>query len=235
MIKFPAVTIFDDTILLDAIKQLSPKLFKVFVYLYYRAQKYEETGQQRDSSSETDLLNALQTERYELVSAFITLRHYGILTMLSVQESLYNKPPVIDYCWVLPLSDSGNHLDVLNNHSTPPLNFDESNRHIEMMAGFARFIVIGTQQIDTFVQKKKTKHRNSGKHWETIRAKVLERDGKKCMECGSANKLEAHHLTYENEGCEKLEDLITLCKSCHARKPKRSNITTQMKKDNKEL
>ena len=37
-----------------------------------------------------------------------------------------------------------------------------------------------------------------------------------CKLCGSASKLQAHHITYDNLYNEKLEDLITLCFECHS-------------------
>ena len=40
-------------------------------------------------------------------------------------------------------------------------------------------------------------------------------DGLKCRFCGSAKNLQVHHITYENVPNEDMDDLITLCKSCH--------------------
>lgn len=60
-----------------------------------------------------------------------------------------------------------------------------------------------------------------------IKAAVRERDGYKCTECGMTNfehilssgkSLEVHRL---NPGSKyAVEDCITLCKACHATKPK---------------
>lgn len=52
--------------------------------------------------------------------------------------------------------------------------------------------------------------------WKAISAAVIERDGK-CMTCGSKRRLVVHHVTYDNVGHEKLEDLITMCWKCHNR------------------
>jgi len=38
---------------------------------------------------------------------------------------------------------------------------------------------------------------------------------KKCEKCGSEKNLCVHHLTYENVGDEKMEDLMVLCLKCH--------------------
>lgn len=54
-------------------------------------------------------------------------------------------------------------------------------------------------------------------YWVRVRKMVFERDGKKCTSCGSGEKLQCHHLTYENHGkeAENLGDLVTLCRGCH--------------------
>lgn len=53
------------------------------------------------------------------------------------------------------------------------------------------------------------------KKWKCIRKEVLKRDGGKCVVCGSKSKLEIHHITYENWKNENLDELVTLCKTCH--------------------
>ena len=58
-------------------------------------------------------------------------------------------------------------------------------------------------------------------HWKKLRKKAKIRDNFKCVQCGvSGVRLEVHHKTYENAGREKLEDVITLCQPCHAKKHK---------------
>jgi 5-methylcytosine-specific restriction endonuclease McrA len=37
----------------------------------------------------------------------------------------------------------------------------------------------------------------------------------RCQICNSQSRLETHHRTYENLGCEQPEDLIVLCRKCH--------------------
>lgn len=51
--------------------------------------------------------------------------------------------------------------------------------------------------------------------WKNRRKEILVRDGNKCSECGDKKKLQVHHLNYKNLGCEKDEDLVTLCGNCH--------------------
>jgi len=52
--------------------------------------------------------------------------------------------------------------------------------------------------------------------WAAKRKLVLERDGRRCQKCQSTGPLHVHHLTYDRIGHELLEDLQTLCKTCHA-------------------
>lgn len=56
-------------------------------------------------------------------------------------------------------------------------------------------------------------------YWQQVRYWILERDGHTCQSCGAMIRLEVHHLTYEHHGEEHLhpEDLVTLCRDCHAR------------------
>ena len=53
-------------------------------------------------------------------------------------------------------------------------------------------------------------------HWKDIRRQRLAMDGFQCSMCGTAKNLEVHHLTYERLGHEDLDDLVSLCKRCHA-------------------
>jgi len=53
-------------------------------------------------------------------------------------------------------------------------------------------------------------------HWKHLRYSVLKRDGFKCVKCGSACELQAHHVIYRRRFVDSLEqDLISVCKSCH--------------------
>lgn len=51
--------------------------------------------------------------------------------------------------------------------------------------------------------------------WYYKRMDALEFHGKKCKACGSVQKLDVHHLTYDRLGNEFLSDLIILCRPCH--------------------
>lgn len=53
--------------------------------------------------------------------------------------------------------------------------------------------------------------------WQTLRRKVLKREGYKCGYCKISNvRLDVHHLNYDRIGKERLEDLVALCQRCHA-------------------
>ena len=59
--------------------------------------------------------------------------------------------------------------------------------------------------------------RLSGPAWDRARRAVLDRDGWRCVECGSPVDLEAHHLQPIGRGGEPyaLGNLATLCRGCH--------------------
>lgn len=63
-----------------------------------------------------------------------------------------------------------------------------------------------------------------GKNWKIQREKTLQRDGFECQDCGSDELLVVHHKipfrefeVEEYEEANRLENLITLCRSCHIR------------------
>ena len=51
--------------------------------------------------------------------------------------------------------------------------------------------------------------------WRHIRCDRLEKDGHRCQGCGTTIDFHVHHRTYERFGHELLEDLITVCVTCH--------------------
>ena len=57
--------------------------------------------------------------------------------------------------------------------------------------------------------------------WRKVRLLVLERDGWKCVKCGSTENLEVDHKVEPRDGgaaFPPLSGLWTLCKKCHSRK-----------------
>ncbi len=52
--------------------------------------------------------------------------------------------------------------------------------------------------------------------WSKRRLEVLKRDRFRCQMCGTAKNLRVHHINYEHLGTDaELDDLITLCDTCH--------------------
>jgi hypothetical protein len=51
--------------------------------------------------------------------------------------------------------------------------------------------------------------------WQSVRQKKLAATGFCCDGCGAKTGLEIHHLTYSRVGRERMDDLMTLCRSCH--------------------
>ena len=58
------------------------------------------------------------------------------------------------------------------------------------------------------------------RQWRKVRLKVLDRDGWKCTQCTKAGRLEVDHIKpLENGGAVyALDNLQTLCRSCHIAK-----------------
>jgi hypothetical protein len=53
-------------------------------------------------------------------------------------------------------------------------------------------------------------------HWDILRSCVLDRDGNRCVRCGSGLRLQAHHKFYRPDWEDSVPgDLETLCRSCH--------------------
>ncbi len=58
-----------------------------------------------------------------------------------------------------------------------------------------------------------------GGYWDTIRQKVLERDGHRCTSCGKNYELTVDHKTpLSLGGSNTFANLTTLCKNCHENK-----------------
>lgn len=54
--------------------------------------------------------------------------------------------------------------------------------------------------------------------WKEKRKMFLEMVNNECEVCGSKNKLQVHHLNYNNIGEEVKEDVEVLCRDCHKNK-----------------
>jgi hypothetical protein len=55
---------------------------------------------------------------------------------------------------------------------------------------------------------------HSRQHFSGLREEILERDGRQCRACGSAERLHVHH---RKPGVNDRDLLITVCAGCHAR------------------
>ncbi len=51
-------------------------------------------------------------------------------------------------------------------------------------------------------------------HWQKLRYRVLKLDHSMCVRCKKPGTV-VHHRNYERLGCEKLDDLVTVCAVCH--------------------
>ena len=59
--------------------------------------------------------------------------------------------------------------------------------------------------------------RRTTREWMVLKRQVHRRDGYRCRLCGCDGvQLHVHHRTYTTYAEERIEDLITLCRSCHA-------------------
>lgn len=59
------------------------------------------------------------------------------------------------------------------------------------------------------------KYLESG-HWKKLRRQAFERDGWKCVICGSTRRLRGHHTKYRKDlrSCT-VSDIQTMCEGCH--------------------
>jgi 5-methylcytosine-specific restriction endonuclease McrA len=74
-----------------------------------------------------------------------------------------------------------------------------------------RFVKKKILRVD--VQETQTRS-HAGKMDAKVRAERFVLDGYLCLVC-KMRATEAHHITYERFGCEKVEDLRSLCDRCH--------------------
>jgi len=57
----------------------------------------------------------------------------------------------------------------------------------------------------------------STRAWRQLREQVLMRDGRRCIRCGSTDRLEVHHLVARGQGGpDAAHNLVTLCHHHHA-------------------
>lgn len=100
--------------------------------------------------------------------------------------------------WIYNKIDSGYFKDCILDPKT--LKLPSKNRH--------KKVKVKKQTYDEFLKSA---------YWRKVRLLILKRDNSCCCNCGSTQNLHIHHTTYKHhlKELENLEDLITLCKSCH--------------------
>lgn len=54
-------------------------------------------------------------------------------------------------------------------------------------------------------------------HWRVMRGVAMKRANGMCEQCQIAYADDVHHLTYERLGAENPEDIVALCRACHAK------------------
>jgi 5-methylcytosine-specific restriction endonuclease McrA len=68
------------------------------------------------------------------------------------------------------------------------------------------------------LRQKQSRLKLNPKEYTIVRNRVLERDGWRCQECGSMEGLEVHHMKRKSQlGGDVMQNLITLCVSCHGK------------------
>ena len=66
------------------------------------------------------------------------------------------------------------------------------------------------------LRRKRPRLRLDRKEYEALRKQVLSRDNWRCQNCGAFENLQVHHIQWRSKlGHDSLENLITLCASCH--------------------
>lgn len=67
-------------------------------------------------------------------------------------------------------------------------------------------------------------------HWKRVRARVISRALHRCQDCGAWDTVfEVHHLTYENLGTERDEDLVALCPTCHGQRHRATPLSAEIR------
>ena len=102
--------------------------------------------------------------------------------------------------------------------STPTFDYHLNEKRKELSTEFFQI----KQRLDKEIRTQKNiLFRNNyndymlSREWEEKRKLVLERDNNICQKCKEKPAEQVHHLTYDNFRNEKLEDLMSVCVSCH--------------------
>lgn len=56
----------------------------------------------------------------------------------------------------------------------------------------------------------------NSREWRALRMQCLDRDNHICQRCGQRGNIAHHIIEYRDGGADELDNLLTLCRSCHA-------------------
>ena len=89
----------------------------------------------------------------------------------------------------------------------------------------------------TFSERRNYNEYIRSEEWKAVRRERLRLDGYKCVLCGTGINLQVHHISYEHlRQPEEIDDLVTLCRSCHSHVHKNDLPSSEkMKDDTQEL
>ena len=79
---------------------------------------------------------------------------------------------------------------------------------------------MGTENEGLMSRKKKPVPFLRSKAWKELREKALERDGRRCVLCGSDQNLNVHHIfprKFHKDLQEDIENVAVVCAKCHFR------------------
>ena len=93
--------------------------------------------------------------------------------------------------------------------------------HLSFVADRTPTFIFQTLYPNQFMSAEQKQEYLHSPEWQQLRALVFTRDKHTCQLCGSQSALNAHHITYEHFGAESLDQLTTLCTTCHTALHKR--------------
>lgn len=121
-----------------------------------------------------------------------------------------------DLSAVVRFQDSEMKSDTLSAYYGPCLYRDYVRPKELLDCGGEEIINFFVEEIFALYAKKDYQYYLDSGYWQALRKLCFKRDDYKCVRCGSAKNLNAHHLNYMNLGRPgELDDLITLCGKCH--------------------
>lgn len=91
-------------------------------------------------------------------------------------------------------------------------------------------VVSSKPAITAKVRRTSSQAYGSREEWDTIRRKVLSRDGYRCTKCPATTDLTVDHIIAIAQGGRTvMSNLRTLCVPCHCRLPRHKKVTKLLK------